>query len=368
MTFRQPSIAHVLLSLSVGGGERLALLLAAHQAAHGHRVMLISFEEPPDGPLGPEFLDAGIEVRRLPKRRHGLDSSLYPKLTGLIRRERITVVHAHNPVPLIYGALPAKLAGARLIYTHHGPNPTTRRRLKLRRWAGTLTDAYVAVSEDTKRAAIEGREVDPAKLSVLINATDTDHFRPDPERRRRSRAAWGLPEGAMVIGSVGRVATEKNHVLLVEAAAPLLGDGVKLVIAGDGAERTAVEDRAEALGVREHLKMLGMVRDVPAVMAGLDIFALSSKWEGLPLVLAEAMATALPVVSTAVGGVVKVVDEGQTGLLVPEGDALAMREALSQLRDDPDLRTAMGRRGREVAEARYSVSRLAAEYMALYRG
>lgn len=368
MTFRPPSIAHVLLSLSVGGGERLALLLAAHQAAQGHRVLLISFEEPPGGPLGTEFLDAGVEVRRIPKRSHGLDRSLYPKLTGLIRRERITVVHAHNPVPLIYGALPTKLAGARLVYTHHGPNPTTPRRLQLRRWAGKLTDAYVAVSEDTKRAALEGQEVDPAKLSVLINATDTERFRPDPERRRRSRKAWQVADDAVVFGSVGRVAAEKNHVLLVEATAPLLGDGAKLVIAGDGSERVAVEGRAEALGVREHVKMLGMVRDVPGVMAGFDVFALSSKWEGLPLVLAEAMATALPVVSTAVGGVVKVVDEGETGLLVPEGDAVAMRHALTRLRDDPEQRAAMGRRGREVAEERYSVSRLAAEYMALYCG
>jgi len=368
MPSRPPSIAHVLLSLSVGGGERLALLLAAHQVKLGHRVILISFEEPPDGPLGVEFLDAGVEVRRLPKRSHGLDRSLYPKLTGLIRRERITVVHAHNPVPLIYGALPTKLAGARLVYTHHGPNPTTPRRLQLRRLAGRLADAYVAVSEDTKRAALEGREVDPSKLSVLINATDTERFQPDLKRRASRRAAWGISSDAVVIGSVGRVAAEKNHVLLVEAAAPLLDDGVKLVIAGDGGERGAVEDRARALGVTEHLHMLGMVRDVPSVMAGLDVFALSSKWEGLPLVLAEAMATALPVVSTAVGGVVKVIDEGETGLLVPEGDAEAMRAALSQLCDDAELRRRMGRRGREVAEDRYSVPRLAGEYMVLYRG
>ncbi|MEM1030730.1 MAG: glycosyltransferase [Myxococcota bacterium] len=361
------TIAHVLLSLSVGGGERLALLLAAHQAAAGHRVLAVTFEEPPAGPLGEEFLDAGVEVRRIPKRRHGLDRALYPHLTAFFRRERITVVHAHNPVPLIYGALPARLAGARLVYTHHGPNPTTPRRLVLRRAAGRLAHAYVAVSEDTREAALANREVDPGKLSVLINATDTARFHPDVARRRAVRAAWGLGDDAVVVGSVGRLAAEKNHVLLIDALAPRLGPTMRLVLAGDGAEREAIAARAAALGVGDFVHRLGMVRDVPGVLNGFDVFALSSAWEGLPLVLVEAMATSLPVVATAVGGVVNVVVEGETGTLVPAGDVAAMRAALARLCDDPERRAAWGAAGRRRAERDYSVARLAAEYMDHYR-
>jgi glycosyltransferase involved in cell wall biosynthesis len=330
-------------------------------------VTVVSFEEPPGGALGPEFEQAGVEVRRLTKRRGGFDRTLPSRLARLFHDHRITVVHTHNPMPLVYAGIPAKLAGARLVHTKHGPHPDKPHRLWLRRLAGVATDAFVAVSDTTRDFAQQIREVSPRKLSIIINATDLDRFRADPELRRRARESWGVAPQAFVIGTVGRVAEVKNHALLVEAAAPLLGPETHLVIAGDGPELEPLRALVAELGVEAHVHLLGMQRDIATVMNGFDVFALSSNVEGLPLVLTEAMGCSLPVVATAVGGVPKVVDAGETGLLCPPRDAAALRAGLAEIRADRDRAAAMGRRGREVAERRYSIERMAAEYMALYQ-
>jgi glycosyltransferase involved in cell wall biosynthesis len=348
------SITHVLLSLHIGGGERVALELARMQAADGHRVSVVSFER------------ANVEVVCIPKRA-GFDWTLPPRLLRHFRARRPDVVHTHNPLPLIYAAAPARAARARVIHTKHGPHPDRALRLWLRRGGAACTSAFVAVSEDSGEFARRVREVAPSKLSIIENGTDTDAFHPDEAARAALRAELGIPADAFVVGTVGRMEDVKNHALLVRAVAPLLGERCHLVIAGGGSLERATAELAEALGVSAFTHLTGPTDAVARVLAGLDVFALSSKTEGLPLVIPEAMATELPVVATAVGGVPKVVVEGETGLLVPAGDEPALRDAIARLRDDPELVRRMGLRGRSLARERYSARRVAAEYMALYR-
>ncbi|HZO12618.1 MAG TPA: glycosyltransferase [Polyangiaceae bacterium] len=365
MTQTPLSIAHVLTSLCVGGGERVALLLGAKQVKDGHRVMVVSLEEPPEGALTDEFTAAGVTVERVPKGR-GFDMTLSTRLWRTFRKARVDVVHTHNPLPLIYAAPAARAAGARVVHTKHGPHPDAAHRLWLRRAGAAATDAFVAVSEITADFAREIREVAPEKLHVIVNATDLSHFRPDHAARRATRALWGMDDDVFIVGTVGRMAEVKNHVLLVRAVAPLLGEETRLVIAGDGPERARVELTAEELGVRPWLTLLGETRDVADALRAFDVFALSSKVEGLPLVIAEAMATGLPVVSTAVGGVPTVVADGVTGFLVPEEDERALRERLRRLHDDPALAAELGTRARDVALERFSDERMAREYVELY--
>ena len=164
------------------------------------------------------------------------------------------------------------------------------------------------------------------------------------------------------------MAAVKNHALLVRALAPKLGPRCHLVIAGDGDLRPATEALIAELGVGDHVHLLGTVRDVPAVMSGIDLFALSSDSEGLPMVLVEAMSASLPIVATDVGGVAKVVRQGETGLLVSSGDEEALRHAVEELRGDAQRRERYAARALEVAEAEYSSRRMTDEYLAAYRG
>jgi glycosyltransferase involved in cell wall biosynthesis len=153
------------------------------------------------------------------------------------------------------------------------------------------------------------------------------------------------------------------------AAAPLLGETFHLVIVGDGDSRPELEAMRGSLGAAARaVHLLGARRDTPRLYRAFDLFVLSSRTEGLPLVLPEAMASGLPVLSTAVGGIPLVVVEGETGHLVPAGDATALGAQLARLASPEGRRAAqrMGARGRALALERYSSARMARDYLALY--
>lgn len=358
------SIVHVLSSFGVGGQERVALDLAAGQVRRGHRVSVVSLAPPPDGPLAAEFRDAGVAVLTVPKGR-GLDASLPARLALRFKSVRADVVHTHNPQPLIYGAPAARLAGAVAIHTKHGMNPGSRGNMILRRAAARAVDAFVAVSEVTAQQARAQRDCTPDRLEVIPNGIRLERFSPDPARRAAMRGELGIPADAWVVGTVGRVDEYKNHPMLVRAMAPVLGDRHRLVIIGDGPAREALDAAVAALPEPRWVHVLGRRMDVDQLLPGLDVFALPSSSEGLPLVVPEAMSAGLPVVATAVGGLPTVIDEGETGLLCPVDEA-ALRDRLGVLAGDRDRARAMGRRAREVALARYSADRMLDDYLALY--
>jgi glycosyltransferase involved in cell wall biosynthesis len=362
-------VAHVLSSLRIGGQERVALDLAGGQVEAGHRALVVSLAEPPDGPLGDAFQRRGVAVHRVAKRTTaGLDVTLPLRLWALFRRERVALVHTHNRMPLIYGAAAGKLAGAAVVHTRHGPGRGSRRELWMRRGAGRLLDAYVAVSPELRELARALGDCAPGKLVVIENGIDLERFgaAAGGEARRAARAALGVGDGAWVVGSVGRLVPEKDFPLLVRAAAPLLGPDARLVIVGDGAEAGAVRAEAAARGVAPFVVLPGARDDVPRYLAALDAFVLSSRVEGLPLAALEAMAAGLPVVATAVGGLPGLISDGVTGFLVPPGDEEALRRRLVALRGDPAAARAAGERGRAHVRAHHSREAMVQRYLALY--
>jgi glycosyltransferase involved in cell wall biosynthesis len=368
------TVAHVLTSLHIGGAERVALELAGGQVAAAHEVLVVSLAPAPDvvslapapdGPLDKAFDARGVRVRRVAK-RPGVDPTLPVRLAALFRREGVGIVHTHNRLPLIYGAWGGRLAGAAVVHTRHGPGRGTRREQWLRRAAGRLLHAYVTVSPELRDLALELRDCGPHKLVVIENGIELARFAHGAEERRAARAALDLPADAWVVGSVGRLAAEKDYPLLVRAVAPLLGPGARLVLVGDGAERDAIRAEVAAQGVEPFVHMAGARDDVPRCLAALDVFVLSSRHEGLPLAALEAMAAGLPVVATAVGGLPGLIDEGRSGFLVPPADAEALRLRLQALRADPALARAVGARGQVHVRERHSHAAMLQSYLALY--
>src|SRR5258708_9177090 len=230
-------IAHILSSFDLGGQERVALDLARTQHAHGDQVLVVSIAPGPEGPIGRELREAGVRTETLAKRSN-FDPSLPLRLAVLLKRESAEIVHTHNPQALIYGALAGRLAGARVVHTKHGINPDRPRRVWLRRAAARLVDAYVVVTPALARIATH--DCDPNRVHVVANGIDTSSFTPRPDTRSDVRRELGLPENAWVVGTVGRLAPEKDQALLVRAMAPLLSDRRRLVIVGDGPERDAL--------------------------------------------------------------------------------------------------------------------------------
>jgi glycosyltransferase involved in cell wall biosynthesis len=359
------NIAHVLSSVRIGGQERVALDLASGQRALGHDVFVVSLAPPPDGPLAESFRARGVDVERVAK-RPGVDPTLPVRLAALFRRRGVGVVHTHNRMPLLYGAAAGKLARAVVVHTRHGPGRGTPREQWMRRGAGLLLDAYVAVSPELEKLARELGDAAPAKLTVIENGIDLQRFKPDAEARRAKRAALGIPEGAWVVGSVGRLAVEKDYPLLVRALAPALGPDARLLLVGDGAEAGAIRAEAAKLGVEAFVHLPGATDDTAPFLAALDVFALSSRMEGLPLAALEAMSTGLPVVSTAVGGLPALLTEGVTGYLVPPGDEAALRARLGALRADAAAARATGERGQAHVRARHAREVMVQRYLDLY--
>lgn len=359
-------VVHVLSSFGMGGQERVAFDLAVSQLRAGWQVTALSLAPPPDGPLAAEFGAAGIEVDRVARPRPGVDPWLVLRIARWLRRRGVQLVHTHNRMALIYGAPAARLAGARVVHTKHGNNPRGGTRLIAGNFAGRFVSAFVAVSPETAEFARERREVDERRLLVIPNGIELGRFHPAPAGRERIRRELGIADDAWVIGTVGRVAVEKNHALLVDAVAPLLGPNTRLVIAGDGQLLPELRERVASLRITEYVHLLGARRDVPDILNAFDTFVLSSDTEGLPLVIPEAMATGLPVISTRVGGVPSVLDEGQTGFLVAPRDAQALRNRAAELRADPAATRACGQRARAAAIARFSAERMQREYIDLY--
>jgi len=359
------NIAHILSSFAIGGQERVALDLARAQLKLGHRVVAFSIAPPPDGPLAEEFRAAGVATETVPK-GPWTDPTLPFRLALRLRHHSVAVVHTHNPFAMIYGAPAGKLARAKVVHTKHGRNAGSWRRLALRRLIARLADAYVAVSRITADQARRARDIDERKLHVIPNGIDLSRFGPDARARSAVRRELGIPDDAWVVGTVGRLMDYKNQALLVGALRSELGADSRLVIVGDGPERGNLARSASDGGVAAWVHLTGARSDVPRLLTAFDVFALPSRLEGLPLVLPEAMATSLPVVATAVGGVPTVVVEGVTGYLVPSEDQAALRARLLALAADRQEARALGARGRALAFERFSLERMSADYMALY--
>ena len=359
-------IAHVVFSLKVGGQERLILNLSRELATRGHDVSVICLSE--GGSLRQEF--DGIRVIDV-SRQGGFEPTLFPRLARAFLELKPDVVHTHNPGPLMYAAPAARaVLVRRVVHTKHGANAVyTRKSLAFTRTAVRILSAFVPVSNETAEVARELERVPERILHVIPNGIPLAHFGTDLAARARVRGELGIPSDALVIGSVGRLVAEKDYPLLVRAVAALLSEGLRLVLVGEGAARAEIEaEIAQRVpeAARRFVTLTGVRHDVPAILSALDLFALSSRTEGLPLVVPEAMASSLPVVATSVGGLPGIVPQS-VGTLVPAGDTAAMRDAIATLARDEGQRRSKGAAARAFAHERFSVERMTSAYEDLYR-
>ena len=357
-------MAHVISTFGLGGMERVALDLADGLRERGGRGMVVALA--PDGPMGAVLRAAGVPVFSLPRRHRGYDLGLMLRLRRLLRQEGVNVVHTHNPLALVYGAVAGRLAKCGVVHTKHGINPGGQRQVALRRYVGRFVDAFVAVSAATAIVALAKREIDATRLEVIPNGIDLRRFTLEAGTRARIRAELGISPDAWVMGTVGRLVPEKDQATLIRASASLLGEDCRLLLVGDGVEAAALRELAASLPGGRFVHFLGARSDVPHLLAAMDVFVLPSLTEGLPLVVLEAMAAALPVVCTPVGGLADVVQPGTSGHLVTVGDVEGLRVRLEALRADPSGTRRMGEQGRSLARATYSRETAVDRYVSAY--
>ena len=352
--------------LNRGGAERQLVAVAAGLRRAGHDVGVAVFYR--GGPLEDELRPADVAVHDLRKRGRW-DVSFLARLVRLVREVRPHVLHAYAPVPnLVAGAArpllpPLKIVwGVRSALADLGPyGPVARLVYGLERKGSALADAVIANSEAARRVVVAAG-MDARKLRVIGNGVDCDAFRPDPVAGGRLRRAWHVPDGAVVVGLVGRLDPVKDHALFLRAAARVAearGDARFVCVGGgDPAYARALARTADALGIAARVLWTGEWRVDRAVYCAFDVAVLSSgAGESFPNVLVEAMACSTPCVATASGDVVEIL--GDTGEVVPPGDPEALARAiLDVLERRAAAGGAPGARARDRVLRRYSVAEL----------
>ncbi|MEK6271327.1 MAG: glycosyltransferase [Actinomycetota bacterium] len=319
-----------------------------------------------------ELSEHGVRFVGL-ERRYTFDLRSWWQLVMFLRRERIDILHAHKFGSNVWAGLLGPLAGTPIVVAHEHTwsfegNPT--RRFLDRHLIARRCDVMVAVSREDQRRMIEIEGIKPEDVVYIPNGIPT----PPALAGEVGRAQLGLSEDDLVIGAVTVLRPQKALDVLVRAAGILRAEfpRLRVLIVGSGPERQALEKLIAELELSNTVSLLGFRTDVPELLRIFDVAACSSDFEGSPLSVLEYMEAALPVVSTRVGGVPDLVEDGVTGLLVDRGDPEALAHAIAELLCDPERRTEMGRIARERRRREFdidvTVERIEQLYEELYRG
>jgi len=362
----KPHLAHFVYSMQIGGLEELVLNLVRKTDPEKYRLSVVVLRE--DGPLSKEIEKLGIPVHRM-KGGEGFSWSLIRQVSALIRRQEIDLIHTHDLGPFIYGGLAMFLNRNRNVFhTEHSYLSQDSPRLRLfEKWLSRWARLIIADSDDVARVLIEQQKISSDKVVTILNGIDVQRFAAaDPKPFRRE---LGIDRRALLLGTVGRLVPVKNQSLLLRAFARLRKKEktAHLVIVGDGPERTVLQQETSQLRLERWVHFTGSRRDIPQILAAMDLFALPSLSEGLSLTLLEAMAAGKPVVATRVGGNPEVIEDGRNGLLVTSDDVDELAAALQTLASKRRTMAArMAQQGRQTVAEKFSLDAMVRAYENIY--
>jgi len=355
------AVLHVDPERDWGGGETQVLGLTRYLHQAGHRSVVAAA---PHGALGRRLSQAALPQCGL-RVRNDFDMLAGLRLRRLVRTGGYELVHfhtarAHALSPWLHGL------GVKRVVTRRMDYPLKRggwQRFLYR----TSVDAVVAISRRVESALIAGG-VPPARIRRIPSGIDTTRFTPDPQARQRIRRRYGLGDAEVLVVSVGALVERKAQAVLIEAAAQLHRQGLRLsyVLCGDGPQRQPLEARARAAGLGGQVCFPGFCSEVPAYLAAADVVVHVPHWEGLGVAVMEALAAGRPVIASRVGGIPELVEDGHTGLLVPPRAPGALAAALAELAHKPALAERLGRAGRQRALAHFDIRAMARANALLY--
>ncbi|PNY81864.1 glycosyltransferase [Deinococcus koreensis] len=379
-------ILYVSTSMGLGGADMQVLSLARGMRRRGHEVQILSFAPP--GPVAQLAAQDGLDVQSLNIRGR---AGLLRAVLGVARasaRVRPDVLHSH----LVHANLLARLSRLlcpvpALISTGHSVREGGRWSLQAYRLTDGLCDLTTSVSRLALQRYLDTRAAPAGKLRYVANGLDLAAFdRATCDRAPHDRPAHDQPAMSVDSGSdapstgragpfswiaVGRFEEAKDYPTMLRAFAQASADwpGARLDIVGEGRGLEAARAQAQALGLAQRVRFLGARQDVPALLAGADGYLMASAWEGLPMVLLEAGAARLPVVSTAVGSVPDAVLHERSGLLVPPNDPAALAAAMARLMAIPAHdRTQMGEAARDHIERHFGLDSVLNDWEEIYAG
>ncbi len=361
-------VLQVIDHLGSGGAQTvlLNLLKFRNQSEFSHTVACLHGK----GGVAAELEAIGVPVVSLSPGK--IPPWYAPNLARLLQKERFDIVHCH-----LFGAnwlaRPiAALCGQKAIFAHDHCNDALRERLGpflIDRLTNLLSCKILAVSRTTREFLIREEGLSGEVVEYFTNGVDVDAFhRPSGEARTAFRARWGLKAEDFVIGGVGRLVPQKDFATFLRAAALVAekSPNARFIIFGEGPEEAELKAFAARLGLGDRVHFAGYVADRQAVYGAMDALLLSSRYEGTPMVLLEAMAAETPICATAVDGTAEILDSGETALLFPPGDPQAAAEAVLQMQN-PAVAEKLSRAARVRVRENFSAKSLCGRLEDLYR-
>ena len=371
---KRPHVVHVMYRFDTGGLENGVVNLINHMTVDAYRHTVVALSEVTD--FRKRILRSDVEFIALRKPPgHGVWQ--YPKLFQLFRRLKPDIVHSRNlaalevQAPAWAAKVPLRIHGehGRDVGDFDGSNLTYQR---VRRFYRPFVHHYIALSRDLDDYLVQKVHVPHNKITQAYNGVDTERFHPAPGGTQPITGCPFDPARHWLVGTVGRMQTVKDQVMLAHAfvqaiaLAPELRSRLRLVMVGEGPLRAQAQAALEAAGVAELAWLPGERDDVADIMRGLHLFALPSLAEGISNTILEAMASGLPVLATDVGGNADLVVAGQTGDIVPSADPRAMAQRLVEFASDLERALVMGRTGRQRVQASFSIQAMVSTYQAVY--
>ncbi len=295
------------------------------------------------------------------------------QLAGLLRREKVSILHSHAYFANTMGRMAAILARvpvrfAHIQSSHWSSDERSSRNYLVDRLLSHFTSRVIACSDSAARFQLEALKINPRKVITIYNCTDVERYA-NQGATGTQRKELGIGEDDLVIGSVGRLEKLKGHRLLLEVTRDLIESfpTLKLVIIGDGEEREVLEKKRSDLGLVNHVIFTGIRNDVEKLLPVLDVYVQPTIGrEGLPLTVVEAMAAKLPVVASDIGGIREAVIHKQTGILVAPGDKDDLARALSQILRDREMRCLMSQEGWKLCKQKFGVTHMVEALTTLY--
>ena len=354
-------------SLGLGGADRQILYLAETLLAHDYDVRLVSMT--PVGEMGRQAAANGLPITSLDMEAGHADWRALRRLVSLLRDWRPHLLTTFMYHANLMGRVAGRWAGVPHIITSIR---SERNGSAARDWLFRLTNwmdhRCTTNSEEVAASLWKRGLLSREKLTVIPNGVDLATFSVEADEAARLRGELGLTCDQFAWLAVGRLREQKDYPTLLNAFQQLGDTSGRLLIAGRGPLQGQLQQLTDRLGMARQVTFLGVREDIPALLAAADGFVLSSAWEGMPNVVMEALAAARPVVATRVGGVTELVEQDQSGLLVPPRDPSALSQAMRQVMSlSLEQRRRMGLRGRQQVATHYTLAAMAGRWMGLYQ-
>jgi sugar transferase (PEP-CTERM/EpsH1 system associated) len=370
----RPLVLHVIHRLATGGLENGLVNLVNGMRDSRFRHAIACIEDVSD--FRQRLARPDVELVALERSRVGV-WRMRRDIHALCRRLRPAILHTRN-LSGLDALLPARIAGVRrCLHGEHGWDVDDLRGDKLRpailrRLHVPLIDHYVTVSKDLERYLIRRVGIARSRITAICNGVDVERFAPAIEKPMQLLPLDWRAASTFIVGTVGRLQVVKDQAVLVRAFAQLLADRpalrprLRLAVVGEGPLLEELNQLARSLGIADFVWLPGGIDNVPDVLRLFDLFVLPSLNEGISNTILEALASAVPVVATRVGGNVEVVKDGRYGRLFPPGDVDALAGLIGEYVDDPALRSAHAAAARHAAVARFSLAGMISGYSELY--